>query len=75
MPALQEISLEMHALHSVQESSELQELWHYEFECGFGVPLLKKYRAHNVVQSPQTRKTPETAALKMHQHCRVEAWR
>ena len=68
MPAYQEMSLEMHALHSVQESSELQDMAlesrQYEFECGFGVPLLKKYRAHKLshdaAQSPQTRQTPET---------------
>ncbi len=54
-----------------QDTPELQDMSqekvgrHYEFECGFGVPLLKKYRA----QSPQTPETP-----KRHQHCRLQAW-
>jgi hypothetical protein len=30
--------------------------WHYEFECGFGIPVLKKPLA----QSPQTPETPKT---------------
>ncbi len=29
--------------------------WHYEFECGFGIPVLKKPLA----QSPQTPETPK----------------
>jgi hypothetical protein len=38
---------------------------HYEFECGFGIPLLKKYRAQFAAQSPQTPETP-----KRHKRCR-----
>jgi hypothetical protein len=48
-----------HDIPELQEMSQEEVGRHYEFECGFGIPPLKKYRA----QSPQTPETP-----KKHQH-------
>jgi hypothetical protein len=48
---------------SPQEMSQEKVGRHYEFECGFGIPLLKKFRAQFAAQSPQTPETP-----KRHQH-------